>query len=117
MSWKVHVDMVGTAGCMQARERGPVEDADCSVAAQLLRIRDPKTGQCLTDELLAGEFGMFFTAGAFRTLLRLHCVMLLHCWTHMPVMLRELTWSCHRESAALQGYALAAEAVVCTQVR
>lgn len=49
---------------MQVRARGPVQDRDCSVAAHLLRIRDSKTGAALTDDLLAGEFGMFFTAGA-----------------------------------------------------
>ena len=33
------------------------------MAALLLRLQDPKTGAPLPDELLAGEFGVFFTAG------------------------------------------------------
>ena len=34
-----------------------------TVAAQLLRLRDPESGQPLPDDLLAGEFGVFFGAG------------------------------------------------------
>ena len=34
-----------------------------SIAAHLLRLRDPATGQPLPDDLLAGEFGLFFSAG------------------------------------------------------
>ena len=33
------------------------------MAALLLRLQDPNTGAPLPDELLAGEFGVFFTAG------------------------------------------------------
>lgn len=36
---------------------------DQSIAAHLLRLRDPGTGAPLPDDLLAGEFGLFFTAG------------------------------------------------------
>ena len=40
-----------------------MRDSDHSLAAHLLRIKDPETGTGLSDELLAGEIGMFFTAG------------------------------------------------------
>jgi cytochrome P450 len=33
------------------------------VAAHLLRLRHPRDARLLSDEVLAGEFGMFFTAG------------------------------------------------------
>ena len=32
-------------------------------AHMLLRVKDPATGQPLPDDLLAGEFGLFFSAG------------------------------------------------------
>ena len=34
-----------------------------SIAAHLLRLRDPQTRAPLPDDLLAGEFGLFFSAG------------------------------------------------------
>ena len=34
-----------------------------SIAAHLLRLRDPTTSAPLPDDLLAGEFGVFFLAG------------------------------------------------------
>ena len=34
-----------------------------SIAAHLLRLRDPVTHKPLPDDLLAGEFGLFFSAG------------------------------------------------------
>ena len=34
-----------------------------TVAAHLLRLRDPVTNEPLPDDLLAGEFGVFFGAG------------------------------------------------------
>ena len=40
-----------------------MRDGDHSIAAHLLRIKDPETGTGLSDDLLAGEIGMFFTAG------------------------------------------------------
>lgn len=45
------------------RARGPLADDDLSIAAHLLRIRDPATGKGLTDEQLAGEIGLFLFAG------------------------------------------------------
>ena len=45
------------------KARGEPREEDVSIAAHLLRLRDPVTKQPLSDELLAGEFGMFFTAG------------------------------------------------------
>ena len=55
--------MQSLLGYLQVRARGPVRDSDHSIAAHLLRIRDPETGTGLSDDLLAGEIGMFFTAG------------------------------------------------------
>ena len=43
--------------------RGPVRDDDVSIAAHLLRLRDPKTGLPLPDDLLAAEMGVYFAAG------------------------------------------------------
>jgi cytochrome P450 len=45
------------------KARGEPVAEDVSIAAHLLRLRDPKTGQPLPDNLLAGEFGMYFSAG------------------------------------------------------
>lgn len=50
-------------GALQVKARGEPAEDDVTIAAHLLRLRDPRTGQPLSDELLAGEFGMFFTAG------------------------------------------------------
>ena len=47
----------------QVRARGQPSPDDQSIAAHLLRIRDPDTGAPLADDLLAGEFGLFFSAG------------------------------------------------------
>lgn len=47
----------------QVKARGPPGPEDVSIAAHLLRLCDPKTGLPLPDELLAGEFGLFFAAG------------------------------------------------------
>ena len=47
----------------QVRARGEPSPDDKSIAAHLLRIRDPETGAPLADDLLAGEFGLFFSAG------------------------------------------------------
>ena len=48
---------------MQVKARGEPDAEDGSVAALLLRLRDPATGAPLPDNLLAAEFGVFFTAG------------------------------------------------------
>lgn len=47
----------------EVKARGPVRDDDQSIAAHLLRLRDPATGAPLDDDLLAGEFGVYFAAG------------------------------------------------------
>jgi fatty acid synthase len=47
----------------QVRARGEPAADDMSIAAHLLRLRDPATGVLLPDDLLAGEFGLFFSAG------------------------------------------------------
>ena len=47
----------------QVKARGEPGPDDVSIAAHLLRLRDPTTGQPLPDDLLAGEFGLFFSAG------------------------------------------------------
>ncbi|CAL8465333.1 g4868 [Coccomyxa elongata] len=47
----------------EVKARGEPAPGDATIAAHLLRLRDPATGGPLSDELLAGEFGMFFTAG------------------------------------------------------
>ena len=49
--------------CAQVKARGELRADDVSIAAHLLRLRDPATGQPLPDALLSGEFGMFFSAG------------------------------------------------------
>ncbi|CAL5223031.1 g5486 [Coccomyxa viridis] len=47
----------------EVKARGEPAAEDVSIAAHLLRLRDPATGQPLPDNLLAGEFGMYFSAG------------------------------------------------------
>lgn len=51
-----------TPGAAQVKARGPPGPEDGSVAAHLLRLRDAM-GAPLPDAALAGEFGVFFTAG------------------------------------------------------
>lgn len=46
----------------EVRARGPPSADDPTVAAHLLRVRDPDTGEELSDDLLTGEFGVYFTA-------------------------------------------------------
>ncbi len=45
------------------KARGKPGPEDVSIAAHLLRLRDPVSGRPLPDALLAGEFGVFFAAG------------------------------------------------------
>ena len=47
----------------EVKARGPVKDDDVSIAAHLLRLVDPATGQPIPDDLLAAEFGVYFAAG------------------------------------------------------
>ncbi len=49
--------------CAQVKARGEPADDDVSIAAHLLRLRDPVSDAPLPDDLLAGEFGLFFSAG------------------------------------------------------
>ena len=46
----------------EIKGRGLAPD-DTSIAAHLLRIRDPATSQPLPDDRLAAEIGVFFTGG------------------------------------------------------
>lgn len=45
------------------RARGPPVDADDSIAAHLMRITDPNTGQLLSDEALLPQVSVLFWAG------------------------------------------------------
>lgn len=45
------------------RARGPPADADDSIAAHLMRITDPNTGQLLSDESLLPQVSVLFWAG------------------------------------------------------
>ncbi|KAI3424890.1 hypothetical protein D9Q98_008274 [Chlorella vulgaris] len=58
-------DMQGRMRLLLAgiQARGPPADTDTSIAAHLLRLRDPSTGKPLDDERLAAEIGLFFFAG------------------------------------------------------
>ena len=47
----------------EIKAKGPLHESDVSVAAHLLRIVDPKTGQPLPDDRLAAEIGVLFTGG------------------------------------------------------
>jgi fatty acid synthase len=47
----------------EVKARGPPAPGDVSIAAHLLRLADPATGAPLDDELLAGEFSVYFAAG------------------------------------------------------
>ena len=52
-----------TSSPAQAKAKGAPPPEDMSIAAHLLRLRDPVTKLPLPDDLLAGEFGLFFSAG------------------------------------------------------
>ncbi len=47
----------------EVKARGTPSKDDPSIAAHLLRLTDPDTGMPLSDDLLIGEFGVYFTAG------------------------------------------------------
>lgn len=47
----------------EVQARGPLKDDDVSIAAHLLRLRDPDSQEALSEEILTGEFGVYFTAG------------------------------------------------------
>lgn len=47
----------------EVRARGEPDPSDVTIAAHLLRIRDPATGRALPDDRLAAEAGVFFTGG------------------------------------------------------
>ncbi len=47
----------------EVKARGPPKPSDVSIAAHLMRLKDPRTGLPLEDDLLVGEFGVFFSAG------------------------------------------------------
>ena len=47
----------------EVKARGPPTEDDPSIAAHLLRLRDPDTEEPLSNTILVGEFGVFFTAG------------------------------------------------------
>ncbi len=47
----------------EVRARGKPAPGDVTIAAHLLRIRDPATGAPLPDDRLAAEAGVFFTGG------------------------------------------------------
>ena len=47
----------------EIHERGEPSDLDTTIAAHLLRIRDPVTCRPLPDDRIAAEIGVFFTGG------------------------------------------------------
>ena len=47
----------------EVQARGTPAESDVSIAAHLLRLRDPATQEPLSDDLLTGEFGIYFSAG------------------------------------------------------
>lgn len=47
----------------EVKARGSPSENDPSIAAHLLRLKDPDTGLPLSDDILTGEFGVYFTAG------------------------------------------------------
>ena len=48
---------------LQMRDKGPPRDDDESMAAHLMRIKDPTTGQPLADEWLLPQVSVLFWAG------------------------------------------------------
>ena len=48
---------------IQMRARGPPGDDDDSIAANLMRIRDPNTGELLSDDVLLPQVSVLFWAG------------------------------------------------------
>ena len=48
---------------LQIKARGPPAESDRTLAAQLMRLREPKTGEPLSDDLLHAQIAIFFWAG------------------------------------------------------
>lgn len=48
---------------VQVKARGPPSDDDSSIAAQLMRVQDPRTGKPLADKYLLPQFSVLFWAG------------------------------------------------------
>jgi hypothetical protein len=51
----------------EVQARGPPKAGDMSIAAHLLRLKDPATGRPLDRDRLAREFQVFFIAGSETT--------------------------------------------------
>ena len=47
----------------KVKARGPPSEEDSSIGAQLMRLRDPSTGQALADEYLLPQMSVLFWAG------------------------------------------------------
>ncbi len=48
---------------VQVKAKGPPSEEDSSIAAQLMRLQDPKTGQMLADKYLLPQISVLFWAG------------------------------------------------------
>ena len=48
---------------VQVKAKGPPSEEDSSIAAQLMRLQDPKTGKVLADKYLLPQISVLFWAG------------------------------------------------------
>jgi len=48
---------------VQVKAKGPPSEEDSSIAAQLMRLQDPNTGQVLADKYLLPQISVLFWAG------------------------------------------------------
>ena len=48
---------------VQVKAKGPLSEEDSSIAAQLMRLQDPNTGQVLADKYLLPQISVLFWAG------------------------------------------------------
>ena len=48
---------------VQVKAKGPLSEGDSSIAAQLMRLQDPNTGQVLADKYLLPQISVLFWAG------------------------------------------------------
>ena len=62
------------------KERGPPAPDDVSIAAHLLRIEDPVTGEPLSDERLLPEIATLFVAGTDTTGHTMAWTLVRHAW-------------------------------------
>lgn len=87
---------------LQIKDRGPPADDDDSMAAHLVRIQDPATGQLLSDDLLLPQVSVLFWAGFDTTGNTMAWTF--YCISQHPEVPRDLAVFCLRNADVLKTY-------------